>query len=80
MLAWVVLGPPRLHYTLATGDITSKAGAGGYLAAQFPQYAELALRTVAGRRGELVEYTAADALLAADMIDTLTDDAWKRWG
>jgi len=80
MLAWVVLGPPRLHYTLATGDITSKAGAGGYLAGQFPQYAELALGTVAGRRGEPVGYTVADALLAADMIDTLTDDAWKRWG
>ena len=79
-LAWVVLGPPRLHYTLATGDITSKAGAGRYLAERFPQYAELALRTVEWRWGEPVEYTVADARLAADMIDTLTADAWKRWG
>jgi len=28
--AWGVLGPPRLHHTIATGDVISKEAAGGY--------------------------------------------------
>jgi hypothetical protein len=32
---WCVLGVSRLHYTLATGDITSKAGAGAHAQAVF---------------------------------------------
>ena len=35
--AWIVLGIPRLHYTLATGDICSKAQAGRYAIETFPQ-------------------------------------------
>jgi hypothetical protein len=34
--AWAVLGPARLHHTLATGEVTSKTGAGGNAAQQFP--------------------------------------------
>jgi len=34
---WVVTGMSRLHYTLATGEITSKEGAGSYALATFPE-------------------------------------------
>lgn len=35
--AWIVLGISRLHYTLATGDIISKEGAGLYALRTFPE-------------------------------------------
>jgi hypothetical protein len=33
---WRVLGAARLHYTLVTGEIISKSGAGAYALARFP--------------------------------------------
>jgi hypothetical protein len=77
---WLVLGPPRLHFTLATGDVISKTGAGGYLAAQFPHWAELAGRAVAHRAGEHVTFTVADALAAGAAADAVITDATHRWG
>ena len=37
-VAWGVLGISRLHYTVTTGDITSKSGAGKYALATFPDH------------------------------------------
>lgn len=34
---WVVTGVSRMHYTLSTGDITSKEGAGRYALQTFPE-------------------------------------------
>jgi hypothetical protein len=53
---WGVLGVTRLHYTLATGRITSKHGAGGYALDTFPErwhrIVREALRIREGRRDE----------------------------
>jgi hypothetical protein len=79
-VVWCVLGPARLHYTLANGDVVSKAGAGAYLAENFPAYGPLADRAVRWRQGQPVAFTAADARAAADSIDAVVADAWQRWG
>jgi hypothetical protein len=36
-VVWIVTGVSRLHYTLATGEITSKDGAGRHALATFPE-------------------------------------------
>lgn len=79
-VAWAVLGPARLHYTLAHGAIVSKAGAGRYLAGNFPEYAALADRAVRSRRGEDVAFTVADGRQSADSVDAVIRDAGRRWG
>jgi hypothetical protein len=79
-VVWAVLGPARLHYTLATGKVTSKTGAGRYAAQQFPPWAELAARAVGCRAGQLVDFATADALATAAMVDAVVEDAWQRWG
>jgi Nucleotidyltransferase domain len=67
-VVWMTLGAPRLHATLATGRILSKTATGGYVAAHFPAYAELAGRCVAWRAGRDVPFTFADGLAAAELI------------
>jgi len=74
-VVWAALGPARLHYTLATGDVTSKGGAALYITERFPAWADLAARVVAWRAGEPVEFTTSDALAAADLVDAVTTDA-----
>jgi hypothetical protein len=78
--AWVVLGPPRLHYTLAHEDIVSKSAAGEYLKERFPEHASLAERAIRWRDGEAVAFTAEDLLAAASLVDLVADDAWRRFG
>lgn len=36
-IAWMVLGAPRLHYSIATGAVTSKDGAGRYALQTMPE-------------------------------------------
>ncbi len=51
--AWGVLGVTRLHYTLTTGEITSKEGAGRYALATFPdRWHRLIAECLRIRRGE----------------------------
>jgi Domain of unknown function (DUF4111) len=50
--AWGVLGAPRLHYTLATGEITTKEGAGRYALEAFaPEWRPLIDEALAFWRG-----------------------------
>ncbi len=75
MLAWSVLGPPRLLYTITTGEITSKTVAGAWAAVRFPPYADLIDRCVRFRAGETVSATIADVRAAADLTDAVIDAA-----
>lgn len=79
-VTWTVLGPARLHYTLATGDVTSKSGAGAYAAQQFPAWTALTTLARSHRDGNSVTYTMTDAVAAAAMVDAIVTDAWTRWG
>lgn len=70
-VAWVMLGPARLHYTIATGDIIAKPDVAGYVAKEFPEWTRIAERSAAYRRGESVSFTAADLMAAADHVDAV---------
>ncbi|MFG2053146.1 nucleotidyltransferase domain-containing protein [Micromonospora sp. NPDC048930] len=80
IVPWFVLGPARLHYTLAHGDIISKAAAGGYLAQLLPEYADLAQRAVRWRAGAREAFTATDVVIAGESVNAVADDAWRRFG
>ncbi|MET7965911.1 nucleotidyltransferase domain-containing protein [Micromonospora sp. NPDC005305] len=80
IVSWFVLGPARLHHTLAHGDVISKAAAGAYLADLFPEYAQLAWRAVGWRAGEARRFSSADLAAACDSVIAVADDAWHRFG
>lgn len=80
IVPWFVLGPARLHYTLAHGDVIPKAAAGEYLAQLFPEYADLAHRANRWRAGEAEQFTATDVVAASHSVDAVADDAWRRFG
>jgi hypothetical protein len=78
--AWAVLGVSRLHYTLMTGEITSKTGAGRYAADVFdPRFrpiAEECLRLRQGDTGPSAYRTPlARRRAALDFLDMAIEDA-----
>lgn len=78
-VAWAVLGAPRLHYTLATGDITSKTGAGRWALEQFPEYGELVAAALAWRATGEGEFTNAAAQRSVLFVRAVVADANRRW-
>jgi hypothetical protein len=73
---FALLGPGRLHYTLATGDIQPKTATADYTATHFPAYAELLARAKAWRLGDdTITFTATDGHAIADLIDAVIADA-----
>lgn len=80
-LQWLVLGVPRLHYTIATLDVTSKTGAGRYALGVAPQQWHTVLETaVALRADEDAPLPASPDVLWRDAIDLstwLTEDAHR---
>lgn len=61
ILPWVMLGVPRLHALLATGNIISKTGAGEHALIAFPEWAPLIHRCLDHRAGKPETFTVADA-------------------
>ncbi|MDI1466134.1 nucleotidyltransferase domain-containing protein [Catellatospora sp. KI3] len=78
-VVWMLLGPARLHRTLAHGDIITKSAAAAYLGEHFPQWAEPADRAARHRSGQDVTFTIADLRAGADLTDAVTTDAWSRF-
>jgi hypothetical protein len=61
VLPWFVLGVPRQHALLATGNIVSKTGAGEHALTAFPEWSGLINRCLDHRAGQPIKFTAADA-------------------
>jgi hypothetical protein len=80
VVAWIALGPVRLHYTLATGDIASKSDAGRYALGLFPAYEDVLSRALAWRATGEGEFTCGDGIRAAELAIDLVADANERWG
>ncbi len=74
-LPWLVTGPPRLHFTIATGHIAPKTTAGEYASTLFPRWADVIDKALAVRSGRAVTLTVADMAEAADLAEAVIDDA-----
>ncbi|MEV6412280.1 nucleotidyltransferase domain-containing protein [Kribbella sp. NPDC051718] len=61
ILPWVMLGVPRLHALLATGNIISKTAAGEHALIAFPEWSPLLHRCLDHRSGKPETFTVADA-------------------
>ncbi|MFD0970331.1 aminoglycoside adenylyltransferase domain-containing protein [Plantactinospora endophytica] len=79
--AWGVLGVSRLHYTLATGEITSKSGAGRYARETFdPRWRRIVdecLRIRGGGSGPGYRSPFARRRDALDFVAMAIDDAHR---
>ncbi len=80
IVAWDALGAARLHYTLATGDIASKAAAGEYAIGLFPDYTEVVSAALSWRTTGAGEFTYADWGSCAELILDIVADANRRFG
>jgi hypothetical protein len=80
VVAWMALGPARLHYTLATGDIASKAAAGEYAAGLFPAYRPVLSSAVTWRATGQGDFTYGDWIACAELALHIVADANGRWG
>ncbi|MBR7830572.1 hypothetical protein KDK95_30000 [Actinospica sp. MGRD01-02] len=75
---WCGTGPGRLHRTIATGEVISKAECAHYTAELFPAYEELLKRVRASRLGDAsVKFTMNDGRLLGDLVEEVCDSAKK---
>ncbi|TDU87285.1 nucleotidyltransferase-like protein [Kribbella voronezhensis] len=74
-LPWVVLGVPRLHALLATGNIVSKTAAGEHALVAFPDWTGLISRCLSHRAGEPITFTTTDAKTAVSFGRKVIADA-----
>jgi hypothetical protein len=78
--AWMALGPARLHYTLATGDIATKSAAGEYAAGLFPAYRHVLSSALTWRATGQGDFTYGDCIASAELALHIVADANTRWG
>ncbi len=71
MTAWTVLGVARLLFTIRTGDVISKSGAGRWIAAELPAHRTIIDRALAIRSGEI---GGVDDRAAVDAVADYVDD------
>jgi hypothetical protein len=75
---WLATGPGRLHRTIATGEIISKARSADYTADVFPKHAKLLKRVKASRLGDAsVKFTMKDGRVLSDLVEEVCDAAKK---
>jgi hypothetical protein len=80
VVAWMALGPARLHYTLATGDIASKSAAGDYAASLFPAFGPVVAAALTWRATGCGEFTYGDWVASAELALLIIADANRQFG
>ena len=76
MVAWGVLGPPRLHYTIATGEVIGKVSAGEYALATFDrEWHPVVRQGLAYWHGEPVKVDPRDVRRAGAFALTVAESA-----